>query len=317
MKIKLLEPLGVEQSILDDLFQSLKIQGHEIIHYNQIASDEAEMVSRCSDADILIIGSTPLSDKVILNAKKLKMISVAFTGIDHVGHEHLKEQSILVSNSAGYSNDSVSELVLGLTLNLYRNISAADEVTRNGGTIKGLIGNEIKGKTVGIIGTGQIGLKTASIFKSLGSTLIAYDPYINEAALQMGVNYMTIDEVMSLSDIITLHLPLIDATKNFINRDKLDKMKPSAILINCARGPIVDNNALAEALNNGKIAGAGIDVYDMEPPIPHEYPLLHAKNTLFTPHVAYATQESMVKRAEIAIQNVIAFLEGKPQNIMT
>ena len=121
---------------------------------------------------------------------------------------------------------------------------------------------------------------------------------------------------MAQSDIISVHLPLNDETKNTLSHEKLEMMKESSILINAARGPIVDNDALAELLNNGKIAGAGIDVFDMEPPIPADYPLLSAKNAVLTPHVAYLTDESMVARAHIAFDNVEKFIEGNPQNII-
>ena len=131
----------------------------------------------------------------------------------------------------------------------------------------------------------------------------------------LGVKYVSLDELLETSDIISLHTPNNAATKGMIGKNQIAKMKKTALFINCARGPIVDNKALADALNEGRIAGAAIDVFDMEPPIPSDYPLLHAKNTLLTPHVAFLTKEAMVRRAKIEFQNVISFLNGKPENI--
>lgn len=316
MLIKIVEPLGIEERALELMIEPLMNRGHQVVKYENIPNSEEEMMERCQDAEVIIVANSTISDDVIKHSKHLKMISVAFTGIDHIGAFYLKERNIVVSNAAGYSNDSVAELVIALTLNILRNVCEANQVTRNGGTINGLVGNELKGKTVGVVGTGKIGLNTAILFKAFGCNLIGFDPYPSEQAKEMGIKYVTLEELFKSSDVVTLHLPLMETTRGIINRDLMEKMKPNSIFINCARGPIVDNNALSEMLNTDKIAAAGIDVYDMEPPIPSEYPLLSAKNTLFTPHVAYATGESMIKRAEITVENVIAFLEGKPQNVM-
>ena len=132
----------------------------------------------------------------------------------------------------------------------------------------------------------------------------------------MGVTYVSLEELMAQSDIVSIHVPNNAQTKGMISRDLLARMKDTAILLNVARGAIVDNTALADALNQGKLAGAGIDVFDMEPPLPADYPLLHAKNTVLTPHVAFATEESMLRRAEIVFRNVDAFLAGAPENVV-
>ena len=131
----------------------------------------------------------------------------------------------------------------------------------------------------------------------------------------LGIEYVELDELMRRSDIVSLHVPNNASTRGMIGKAQIDRMKPTAILINCARGPIVDSAALADALNAGRIAGAGIDVFNVEPPIPQDEPLLHAKNTLLTPHVAFLSEESMIRRAEIVFQNLIAYLDGAPQNV--
>jgi D-3-phosphoglycerate dehydrogenase len=316
MKIKLIEPLIVPESVIMDLAKAFENEGHEFVYMNTKTTDLEELKSRVSDADVLMIANNPLPNEVISSAKQLKMISVAFTGIDHVGQESIKEKGIVLCNAAGYSNDSVAELVVGLSLDLLRNITTGDKTTRLGGTIAGLIGNELKGKVIGIIGTGRIGLKTAKLFQAFGCKVIAFAPREKQAALAIGIEYVGLDTLMQTADIVSLHLPLMESTKGFITKEKLALMKSSALFINCARGPIVDNEALATLLNEGKIRGAGIDVFDMEPPIPQDYPLLHAKNTVLTPHVAYATQESMITRAEITFKNVTEYLKGNPINVM-
>lgn len=315
MIVKLLEPLVVKKEIIENLSSEIKKLGHEFVYYDTKTTDVNILKERAKDADILMIANNPLPNEVIAEAKNLKMISVAFTGFDHIG-SLAKERGITVCNAAGYANNAVAELVIGLTLDLMRNINRCNSVIRKGGTIAGLIGGEIKGKTVGIVGTGRIGTMTANLFKCMGANVIGYDITENPKAIEFGVKYVGIDELMKSSDIISLHLPLNNSTKGFISKEKLLLMKNSAFLINCARGAVVDNKALAEILNEEKIAGAGIDVFDMEPPIPSDYPLLNAKNTILTPHVAFASNESMIIRAEIAFDNVNKFLVGSPINIV-
>lgn len=315
MKVKLIEPLVVPKEVIDKLSEEIINMGHEFIYYDTKTTDIEEMKKRVSDADILMIANNPLPNEVIETAPNLKMISIAFTGFDHVG-KLAKEKNITVCNAAGYANNAVAELVIGLTLDLMRNINKCNSVIRKGGTIAGLIGGEIKGKTVGIVGTGRIGTMTANLFKCMGATLLGYDVVENEEAKKLGMKYVEIDELMKNSDIVSLHLPLDETTKGFISREKLELMKETSVLINCARGGVVDNKALAEILNEEKIAGAGIDVFDMEPPIPSDYPLLNAKNTILTPHVAFASHESMKIRAEITFDNVVNYLKGTPINIV-
>lgn len=316
MIIKLLEPLRVPESLIEELSAPLKEAGHDFVYYDEKTIDVDELAKRSEDADIVIIANNPYPKEAFTNAKNLKLINVAFTGVDHVDQEAAKEQDVQIANAAGYSNTAVAELVIGLTLDVYRGISFGNDSIQQGEEVMLYQGNEIRGKTVGIIGTGSIGLETAKLFKAFGARLIGYNRSKRQEAKELGLEYVSLDELMTQSDIISLHLPLNDETKNTLSREKLEMMKESAVLINAARGPIIDNDALAELLNEGKIAGAGIDVFDMEPPIPADYPLLSAKNALLTPHVAYLTDESMVARAHIAFENVEKFIEGNPQNIV-
>ncbi len=314
MKVNLIEPLGIDEELIHQYGQKISELGHEFEYYNNKTDSEEEMIARAEDADILMIANNPLPYNVIKSLERLKLINVAFTGIDHVATDIAHEKGIDICNASGYSDISVAELVIGLVIDLYRQIKTGDEVVRTGGI--GRAGKEIRGKVVGIIGTGNIGIETAKLFSAFGTEIIGYSKSEKNEFIDAGGRYVTLDELLIKSDIISLHIPSNDETAGFIGESELSKMKKDAILINCARGRVVDNLALANALNNELLAGAGIDVFDMEPPIPPNYPLLSAKNTILTPHIAYLTEEAMLRRAEIAFNNTIFYLNGKPQNIV-
>ena len=304
MIIKLLEPLGVPNALIEKLASPLEKAGHEFVYYKEKTTDTKELAERSKDADIVMIANNPYPKEAFQQAKNLKLINVAFTGVDHVDQEAAKAQNIQIANAAGYSNTAVAELVLGLTLDVLRKISFGNQSVRLGEEVSIIQGNEIKGKTVGIIGTGNIGLETARLFKAFGAKLIGYNRSEKEAAKELELEYLSLEDVLQRSDIVSVHLPLNNETTHLLSKEKLTLMKPEAILINAARGPIIDNEALAELLNEEKIAGAGIDVFDEEPHLFEDYPLQTAKNTVLTPHVGYLTDEAMVTRAHIAFENV-------------
>lgn len=317
MKISLIEPLGVSTELLEEYKDVLAAKGHIFNYYLDKPKDLEEQKERIGDSDAIIIANTPLSGDTFKHNKNLKYIDVAFTGYDHVDLEEAHNMGIKISNASGYSNTSVKELVLGMTLNILRRINEGDKATREGKTHESYYkGFELKGKKVGVIGTGNIGSEVCKMFLNLGCNVIAYDLNRKEYLENYGVTYMDIDEVFKHSDIVSIHLPLNNKTRGMINKNLLQKMSPTSILINCARGPIIDNKALADLLNEEKIAYAGIDVFDMEPPLDSDYPLLNAKNTLLAPYIAYLTKESMIKRAHIAFDNLISFLDGNPKNIV-
>ena len=318
MKISLLEPIGIDKALMDELSAPLIEKGHEFIFYDNKTTDTEELYNRAKDSDIVMIANNPLPDSVIERCEKIKMLDVAFTGIDHVGQKACKEKGVVICNAAGYSNETVSELAVGMAINLLRKINAGDKAVREGKTLAsaGLMGTELGAKTVGIIGTGRIGIMTAKLFKAFGCRVLGYSRTKKEEAVQAGIEHTELDELLKISDIVSLHVPSTAETKGFLSRERISLMKQTAILINCARGAVVDNEALAEALNSDKIAGAAIDVFDMEPPIPADYPLINAKNTLLTPHVAFASKESMIRRAHIVFDNLYAYLDGKPVNVV-
>ncbi len=313
MKIVIIEPLGVEERELMDMAAGVLGTETEVIYHNTRTTDTEELIRRGQDADIIALGNLPFPGEVLEGCKCLKMLAVAFTGVDHVDMEYCREKGITVCNCAGYSNTAVSELVFGLVLSLYRNLIPCDRAVRNGGTKDGLIGGELEGRTMGIVGTGAIGRRVAALAQAFGMKVIAF----SRTPGRVGeIPYMSLEEVMRQSDIISLHVPLNETTRGMIGAREISWMKKTAVLVNTARGPVVDGAALANALKEGRIAGAAVDVFDTEPPISQEDPLVHAPNTILTPHVAFATSESMVKRARIEFENIAAFIKGNPVNIV-
>lgn len=315
MNISLLEPLGVPESLIDELSEPIKKAGHNFTYYDTKTTDPEELKKRSAGQDIVMIANNKYPASVINASKDLKLLAVAFTGIDHVDTQACKDNGVVICNCSGYSNICVAEQTIGMTISLLRYFSACDTTVRQGGTSSGLTGTEICGKRVGVIGCGEIGTKVAQLFLAFGAEVVAYARHERENVKALGVKYVSLEELLSTSDIVTLHTPNNASTRGLLGKKEFALMKKSAIFINCARGPIVDNKALADALNDGVIAGAGIDVYDMEPPIPSDYPLMNAKNLLLTPHVAFLTKEAMVRRAHIEFENVLAYLNGTPQNV--
>lgn len=315
MKISLLEPLGVSEELIRELSAPILERGHEFTYYPSKTTDLEELKRRSAGCEVVMIANNPYPGDVVRSADQLKLLNVAFTGIDHVGLDACKEKGVAVCNAANYSNETVAELVIGMTIHLLRKITEAERAVRSGGTSAGLAGREIAGRTVGIIGTGRIGMITARLFQAFGAKVIAYSRTAKPEAEALGIEYKSLEEVMRESDIVSLHTPNNGSTRGMISRELIDLMKPTAIIINCARGPIIDDQALANALNEGRIAGAGVDVFNVEPPLKDDQPLLHAKNCLVTPHMAFLSEEAMIRRAHIAFQNTLAYLDGKPENL--
>lgn len=314
MKIVLLESLGISQEILDQYAQQLKAKGHTFENYPK-DTDPKVQIERAKDADILMIANMPLSGEVIRACKNLKFIDVAFTGVDHVDLAAAKEMGVKVSNAAGYSTQAVAEIALCMMLSLLRNIPQVEERCREGKTKDGLVGCELRGKTVGIVGAGAIGCRTAELCHAFGCKVLGYKRHVKGDEPSF-IEFVSLDELLSRSDIVSLHCPINEDSKHLINAQTISKMKKGAYLINTARGPVVDSQALADALNSGYLSGAGIDVFEKEPPLDTDHPLLHSKNTIVTPHVAFASAESMIARADIVFDNIEAFLSGNQKNII-
>jgi phosphoglycerate dehydrogenase-like enzyme len=315
MKIVLLEPLGISADKLKSLGDAMTARGHEFVSYDNLTLDEDEQIKRIDGADVVIIANHPLSGKVIDSDPNLKVVSVAFVGIDHVDVEACKRRGIRIFNTGGYCDDAVAELAVGLTLSCLRNIPACDAAVQAGKGKAGLQGFELAGRTVGIIGTGAIGLRTAELFKAFHCKLIGYSRSERDRAKELGLVYKSLDDVMAEADIISVHTPLTPQTKGLVGAKQIAEMKQGAILINTARGPVVDTDALAAALKANKIY-AGIDVYEKDPPLPAGHPLLGAPNLVCTPHVGFDTKESIDRRADMVFENITAWEDGSPVRVM-
>lgn len=313
MKIVFLEPLGIPQELLKEKVSAAIGEKCEIVYYDDRREDKDSLIERSADADAVVLSNFKYDREVMKHCPNLKMICVAFTGVDHIDMQYCRQNDITVCNCAGYSTSAVADIVFAMAISLARNILPCDKRCRENGTKDGLVGFELDGKTFGIIGTGAIGTRVANIANAFGCKVIAYSRTKKDIP---GVTFVTLEELLKQSDIVSIHMPHTPETTDFIGAKQLAMMKPSAILINTARGPIVNSTALAEALENGQIAAAGVDVFTCEPPIPANEPLLKAPNTLLTPHIAFASHQAFEKRADIVAENLKKWLEQAPQNVI-
>lgn len=313
MKIAVLEPLGIPDADLRALLTGAAPDA-EIVTYPDRKEDEASLVERSAEADVVVVSNIKYPASVMAKNPNLKYVCVAFTGYDHVDMAYCREHGIQVSNCAGYSTVAVADLTFGLVLDVLRSISTLNSIVRQGGTKDGLVGPELEGKRFGVIGAGAIGTRVMRIAVAFGCEVVAYSRTKKDIP---GVEFVELDELLRTSDIVSLHVPQTPETTGMIGADQIALMKPSAVLINCARGPIVDSEALAAALNEDRLAGAGIDVLETEPPFPSDHPLLSSKNTVVTPHVAFASTQAMEKRAVIVADNVASYLAGATKNLVS
>lgn len=305
MKIAIIEPLGVSEQLVHELMGQLEDCTYE--YFTERSTDQQVLAERAAGADIIVVANAPVSSTVLEAAPDLKMLSVAFTGLDHIDMAYCEEHGIEVVNCGGYATEAVAEEVFGLALSLYRHLMECDRRSRNGGDKSGLAFRELRGKTLGLVGNGAIALRVMELARAFGMSLLCSAR--NERPLD-GVTYVSLDELCAQSDVISIHVPSVPSTHHMIGAAQIALMKPSAILINTARGPIVDTDALVEALEEGCIAGAGLDVLDTEPPFDPNLPILHAPNTIVAPHIGFATQEAIDDRAHMAIGHVREFLVG-------
>lgn len=301
MKIAVLEPLGVSTDFLKEKIVAKIGTQHDLIFYPDRKEDAATLVERSQGADIVVLSNIPYRKDVIEKCPALKKICVAFTGVDHIDLAYCAERGIEVKNCAGYSTVAVADLAFGLVLSLARNIPACDRACRDGKTKDELVGFELAGKKFGIVGLGAIGSRVADIAHAFGCEVFAYT---RTPKTHPNVTLVDKETLFSTCDIVSLHTPLNDSTRGLVGEMELSWMKPTAYLINTARGGVVDTPALVDALRNHRIAGAGIDVFDMEPPIPSDYQLNKLPNVVVTPHVAFATKQAFEKRAVIIADNL-------------
>ena len=277
------------------------------------------VVERAKDADIILINKVLITDEVLSQLPRLKYIGVLATGYNVVDVKAATKRGILVTNIPAYSTESVAQMTFAHILNITNRIGHYARQSREGRWSS----NpdfcywdtqlwELSGKTIGIVGLGNIGMRVATIARYFGMDVFAYTSK-NSADLPEGIQKTTLDGLFAVSDIVSLHCPLTADTRHLINRESLEKMKEGSILINTGRGPLVDEEAVADALASGHLGGYGADVMIDEPPSPNN-PLLAQRNAFITPHIAWATREARQRLMDICVRNVKAFIEGKRLN---
>ena len=278
------------------------------------SGDPSEYRDQLAEADAIIIGLGKMDRNDIESAKKLKVIARIGVGYDTVDIEAANEYGIPVVITPGANTRSVAEHTLALIFAVSKNIveSHNQNVAGNFAIRSAQKSFELFGKTIGFIGVGNIGNETAKLCLALGMKVKAYDPYLTVQQMQQRgfIPCEHLEELLAASDIVTIHVPLTAETKGLINKDRLSKMKPASILINCSRGAIINEEDLSDALNHNRIAGAGVDVYSKEP-TSVENPLLSAKNIICTPHMASVTREAMDEMTKMAIEGCYAVLRGE------
>ena len=283
----------------------------------------SQIVNRARGADLVLTNKTPLSAETLGQLPNLRYIGVLATGYNCVDVKAANELGITVTNVPSYGTKSVAQFVFALLLELCHNLGLHSQAVRSGEWSQcedwcfwrtPLV--ELDGKNLGVIGFGRIGRQVAKIGEAMGMHVLASAPRQANVATPFPLRWVSREELLSQSDVITLHCPLLPETEGLINAESLALIKPAAFLINTSRGALVVDQDLADALNTGRIAGAGLDVLSIEPPT-KDNPLLTARNCVITPHIAWATREARGRLLETAIMNVAAFLRGHPKNVVS
>jgi len=312
--------LFITRELFPDVIEKLK-KCYDVEVWDRYQTPPYEvLLDKVRSADALV---TLLSDRIDCNllqqAKRLRIIAQYAVGYDNVDVECATRLGIYVTNTPGVLTEATAELTWALILAVARRIVEADTFVRWGEWWRTktswhphmVLGVELRGKTLGVIGLGRIGLRVAEIGKAFGMKVVYYSRSRNEALeKELGAEYRDLDTLLQEADVVTIHVPLTKETYHMINEERLRKMKRTAILINTARGAVVDTNALVKALSEGWIAGAGLDVFEEEPLSPN-HPLTAFKNVVLTPHIGSATYEARHAMAELVAENLIAFYEGR------
>ena len=287
------------------------------LSYYDRTETEAETIERIGDAQIILLNKVPITEAVLAACPDLKLICVLATGYNVVDCKAAAERNVVVCNVPGYSTASVAQFTFALLLELCHRVGLHNESVHQGDWTNcpdfcywKTPQMELAGKTLGIIGYGAIGKAVGEIAKAFGMTVLAHS-----RTQHPGHSYVSLDELLARSDVISLHCPLFPETRKMINATTLSKMKDGAILINTARGALLDESAVAKALKSGKLRGAAMDVVSEEP-IAEDNPLLYAPNCIITPHMAWAPKEARLRILDITVESIRGFLSGKPQNVV-
>ena len=298
----------VADKISDEAIKMLK-EKHEVV-FSEL--DPEGLLSEIGKYDALVVRSrTKVTKEVINKGKNLKVIGRAGVGVDNIDVPEATKRKIPVVNAPGGATVSVAELTFAHMLSLARNLSKSDKTMKNGEwEKKTLKGTELCDKTLGLIGSGRIGTEVGKMAIAFGMKVIVYDPYLSkETAEEQGFELADLDSLLKNSDFISIHTPLTDETKKMIDEKEFKKMKNTAFIVNCARGGIIDENALYKSLKEGKIRGAALDVYENEPP--KNSPLLTLDNIVFTPHIGASTKEAQIRAGTITAEQVLKILNNE------
>ena len=318
MKIVVLD--GYTLNPGDISWDGLRAHG-DVVIYDRTPTDK--IVERAMGAEIVYTNKTPLKKEVLKQLPSLMFIGVLATGYDVVDTKAAKENGIVVTNIPGYGTDSVAQFTFALLLELCHHVQCHSNDVMQGKWSQSIDFSywdyplvELSGKTMGIIGFGRIGSKVADIAAAFGMHVIGNSQPETDQSNRQNFKWTDLNQLLEQSDVISIHCPLFPETRGLINRERLRLMKDSAFLLNTSRGPIVVEEDLAEALNQGTIAGAALDVLSVEPPT-KDNPLFSAKNCIITPHIAWATKEARTRLMTIAVNNLSAFLSNQPVNVVT
>ncbi len=318
MKIVVLDGHTLNPGDLD--WKALAALGDFTVHDRTEAS---RIVERIGDAELILTNKTPITVDTMRACRQLRYVGVLATGFNVVDVAAAKAAGIVVTNIPTYGTDAVAQFAFALLLEVCHHVGHHAGTVRDGEWAAcpdfcywhhPLV--ELAGKTMGLIGFGRIGRRTGEIARAFGMKVLAFDEYPNKALERDGISYTALDRLLSESDVVSLHCPLTDKNKGMINAESIARMKDGAVLINTSRGPLVDEAALAAALNSGKLAAAAVDVVSTEPIRP-DNPLLKARNMLITPHIAWAPKEARSRLLDIAVDNLRAFLAGEPKNVVS
>ena len=319
MKIVVLEGYAVNPGDLS--WDGLARLGDLTVYDRTSLTDEQESIDRIGDAEIVFTNKTPITRAIIDACPNIKMISLLATGYNVVDIAYAKQKGIPVTNVPTYGTASVGQFTIAMLLEIAHRIGHHDAEVKKGRwssspdwTFMDFPMIELDQKTLGIIGFGRIGQRVGQIARALGMRVLAYNRSQSDEGRQIA-QYVSLDELLAESDVISLHSPLTPETSGIINRDTIAKMKDGVIILNTSRGPLIQEQDLADALNSGKVYAAGLDVVSIEPIRP-DNPLLKTKNCLITPHIAWAPKESRQRIVEAAEANLKAFLAGQPINVV-
>lgn len=302
----------------DISFRDLEKLGNLTV-YKECPNDKAEIIKRAKDAEILLVCYVKITREIMENLPNLKYIGVLSTGFNNIDTKAAKDLGIVVTNVPAYGTEAVAQFALALLLEITTRVGHHDREVKSGRWKKAgfwYFGDypliELYGKTIGILGLGQIGLAAAKIYKAMGMKVLAYNRSQNDEAKSI-VKYVSLNEIYEKSHIIDIHLPLTKDTENIINEKSISKMKDGVILINTARGGLIDEKALMAGLDSGKIFAAGLDVNKTEP-INDDNPLLAYENIILTPHMGWGPVETRERLLHIGISNIQSFLKGESKN---